>query len=290
MTRIQLHVDVNSTFHLPGKHNQKSHGNRAGKQNNIPAKTSKHAPLSPDATPAQVDEHIDEIYQENADAPTSSPDTPMDPFEFAERADAAAQGEDAFQALTFSSLRQINNHMESIGRDSVGVSYYKEGGYSEINDSLRLGMEPRDSDDPDTQLWERVTNSMDNIMAESKAEEDIIVYRGIFSPERMFGSSWRSRGSNVGLEWQDDGFTSTSVDRNIANQFTDGFEGGVLMRVLVPKGTRAFTPDSSGSTLSEEREIIVDRKSRYRVVRDELEWDDENETMLHFLDVEVVNS
>lgn len=27
MTRTQLTVDINSTFHLPDKHNQKSHGN-----------------------------------------------------------------------------------------------------------------------------------------------------------------------------------------------------------------------------------------------------------------------
>ena len=290
MIRTRLAVDLDSAFHLPSKHNQKSHGNRAGKKDNTPARTSKHAPLSPDATPAQVDERIADIYADNADAPPAKPSTPLDPFEFEERASEAATGDDAFDALTFSTLRQASDHVERTGGSTVGVSHYKEGGFVEVNNSLRLGMKPRDSDDPDAQLWERVTNSMDNIASVSETKEDIVVFRGIRSPSVMFGDGWRAQGNNTGLEWQDDGFTSTSVDRNIADKFTDDFEGGgVLMRILIPKGSRAFTPDNPGSTLSEEREIVIDRQSRYRVVRDEMEWDDEVDGMIHSLDVEVVS-
>lgn len=289
MTRTRLTVDVNSVFHLPGKHNQKSHGNRAGKKNNTPATTSKHAPLSPDATSAQIEERVAEIYEENNEAPAAQPSVPLAPFEFDERAENAATGDDAFSALKFSTLRQASDHVESAGGSTVGVSHYKEGGFVEVNNSLRLGMKPRASDDPDAQLWERVTNGMDAVASVSETKQDIIAYRGIRSPTTVFGNTWRAQGSNVGLEWQDDGFTSTSVDRNIASQFSDDYEGnGVLMRILIPRGSRAFTPDNPGATLAEEREIIIDRQSRYRVVRDEMEWDDETDEMTHFVDVEVI--
>lgn len=286
--RVRVAALPERVFHLPGKHNQKTHGNRAGKKTNVPSKTSKHAPLSHDATPAEVEARVDEIYADNADAPITAPSEPLSPFEFNDRVENAASGNDAFEALTFSTANKARNHIESTGGEVIGLTHYKEGGFVEINNSLRLGMNPRSSDDQDAQLWERVANSMDDIANASQAEKDIVVYRGIRSPEVMFGSSWNNERDNTGLEWQDDAFTSTSVDPNIAGRFSGGFEGSVLMRILVPKGTPAFTPDSPGSTLSEEREIIIGRKSRYRVVRDELEWDDDEETMMHTLDVEVV--
>lgn len=101
MTRIHLAVDVNSVFHLPGKHNQKSHDNRSGKKDNTPAKTSKHAPIAPDVTPAEVIQRVDEIHEDNAAAPVASSRASLSPFEFEDQVGTAAAGEDAFQELTF---------------------------------------------------------------------------------------------------------------------------------------------------------------------------------------------
>lgn len=288
--RTRLTVDVNSNFHLPGKHNQKSHGNRAGKKGNTPARTSKHASLPSDATPAQVETRVDEIYEENAAAPPAKPSTPMSPAEFDERAESAATGEDAFQELTFSDWGKLNNHMESIGVTNTGVAYYKEGGYSEINGALRLGTELRDADDPNARMWERTVHGLDSLTAESETKNDILVYRGIDSPEATFGDAWRTFGDNTGLEWTDDGFTSTSANEEVASRFSDDEGGGVRMRILVPGGTPAFTPDraSGQSVNSEEREIIVKRKSTYRVVRDYRDYDEENDVDVRIVDVEVV--
>lgn len=300
MTRTHLTVDVNSVFHLPGKHNQKSHGNRAGKKDNVSGKTSKHAPISPDITPAEVTARVNEIHEDNAAAPPASPNALLSPFEFEDQVGAAAAGEDAFQELPFPNWNDVTRHMsvnDGMMGDTpertvlAGVGNYKEGGFVEINNSLRFGRKPRDLDDPNSMMWERSVHGMDAVMAESRTKNDIVVYRGIDSPIATFGDAWRNFGDNTGLEWTDEGFTSTTVDERVISKFVDDEAGGVRMRILVPAGTRAFTPDRAAgqSRDSEEREIIINRGGRYRVVRDYRDYDEENDVDTRIIDVEVVS-
>lgn len=144
---------------------------------------------------------------------------------------------------------------------------YKGEWYRVINEDLRAG-------DVRGETQEDV-DALDALMDMSPVKSDLKVYRGM-DGERMLGK--RFDGYLAGLEWTDKGFTSTSRDVGRA----DVFGGDTLMRILVPKGTKAIQMQKSG--LDVEEETLLQRGLTYRVVSDQgRDW-----RGIRRIDVEVV--
>lgn len=238
-----------AAFHLPGKHNQKSHGRGSDKSS------------------------------------TNARDHSFD-----EKINSAKKGNAAFNALSHSNRGALlaeyegkrGNADPDVDEMSRMIGAYQGPAFSFINSGLR---------NPDTHEstltnadMGPVISGVDTAMKLSETTDDIVTYRGIRRPGVMFAEAWNEAGDNAGLEWVDDGYMSTTTDKNVTDKFI-GFVGpdSVIMRMLIPKGTRALAPDLD-PTNSDEKEIVVDRGQRARVVRDYRD----PVTNQRMLDVEVV--
>lgn len=277
MTRTRLLVD-GDVFHLPGGHNQKSHGNRAGKKDNTPGKTSRHAPI------------IEKLTRDNEKAPVAQPVTPARERLFEEKIDSARKGDAAFGALSHSDRGALLTEYETKRGDtdpdvdemSRMIGAYQGPAFTFINSGLR-NPDTRESTLTNDDMGP-VINGLDTAMDMSTTTDDIVVYRGIRRPSMMFAGSWNEEGDNSGLEWVDEGYTSTTTDRGVTDKFI-GFAGpdSIIMRMLIPRGTRALAPDTDPRN-SDEKEIVINRGQRARTVRD---YRDPT-TGQRILDVEVI--
>lgn len=238
MTRVRVKSNFIEEFHLPGRHEQKSHGNRKNK--------SKSA----------------------GDSSSSQTTAPED--DFTRRARTARTGTDAYASVPIkdeTSLRDASVAGRFNGRsvNSIinSVDEYQELAYEDINGHLRAN--DGDLTDADPEI-ERYTRDIDAVMESSQLTDDVLVYRGIWSANDIFGDAWRPDGDNAGLEWEDSAFVSTSVDGEIIDRISNASRRpeGVNMRILVPRGTSAFGIDPE----SFEKELLLNRGQRYRIARD----------------------
>lgn len=238
------------TFHLPGKHDQDSHSRGSSKSS------------------------------------TDSRDRSFD-----EKINSAKKGNAAFNALSHSSRGALLAEYEGKRGDadpdvdemSKMIGAYQGPAFSFINSGLR---DPGTHESTLTNAdMGPVINGVDTAMKLSATTDDIVAYRGIRRPGVMFAGAWDEGGDNSGLEWVDDGYMSTTTDKNVTDKFI-GFVGpdSVIMRMLIPKGTRALAPDLDPIN-SDEKEIVVDRGRRARVIRDYRDPD----THQRMLDVEVIS-
>lgn len=159
-------------------------------------------------------------------------------------------------------------------RDQVFVALreYRGTGYRGINGYLRDGR--ADS------AAERYVADIDKAMAASELQDDVLVWRGVSTGTSVFGDRpWPA--SLAGFSWSDPAFFSTSASEATASQFS----GAVLMRFLVPKGTRAVVISGEGY----ESELLLNRGLKYRVVRDRGEVQRGGKDV-RLLDVEVTSS
>lgn len=259
MTRVQIVVTPGEAFHLPGGHNQKSHGNRAGKKDNVPGKTSKHAPAGKSDSPNS---------RRKKTAPKkSTPKGPMTAEQFDARVADAARGIDVHDELVVNDSLETIEKMHADGKlgglsvDDVAEAYltYTDFNYMDINKALRRG-----NTGPLSSGEKKTISTLDEMMKLSPLKKDVVVMRGIKDPRAVFGDAYvRSDDPNAnrGLTWIDGAFTSTTTEKKVA----DGFNAGVMMNILVPKGTLATgTP---ASQYPEESEIILPRGTKFRVVR-----------------------
>lgn len=300
MTRVHILAEPGEVFHLPDKHNQKSHGNRAGKKDNVPSKTSKHAPLSPKssdgppakkspasqqkAEPPKVEPPKQEQKQEQKqakeqkspkpdpepqrEAPKKSPASkPMTPTQFEARAAKAARGDKVYNKLVIgdnmTSVAKVLNSgkLKGVSAEDVRSAYTE---YTDFHYMI-INKELRESNNAGKlpKSNQKTVSTLDVVMKASPLTGDIIVQRGISNPSKMFGDAYVRSGepdANRGLTWEDNAFVSTTATTDVAK----GFGSDVVMNILVPKGTLA-----TGTPVSEypsEREIILMRGLRYRVV------------------------
>lgn len=130
---------------------------------------------------------------------------------------------------------------------------YRGVGSARINRRLRSG-EPI----TDTRVVE-----MDKAFARSPLVNDVVVYRGGRGVEFGSPEAW---GDNLeGREWVERAYTSTSVDLAVARPFASD---GVMFRILAPRGTPAVGIRPAARIEAREREILLGRDQRFRVVRD----------------------
>lgn len=177
-------------------------------------------------------------------------------------------------------------------KEEAAVKRYISEGYGFVNSFLRGQFAGNDS------TRDQILH-LDKVMERSKLTDDAPVFRGVDKRGRvMFGDAFD--GDMTGYEWREKGFSSTTTNEDVADDFSlgtgdddddeDDEEGGggggdntgsVKMRIVLPKGTRAI----QGSEVDEEAELILARDSNFRVIQDR-GWDPSG---VRILDVELVS-
>jgi hypothetical protein len=177
---------------------------------------------------------------------------------FADRARSAVTGRDALNATSYiSEDAPLTQHW--------ALGAYEADGYIPINSGLRGGnlngtVEQNRGDEgggiTQTSVEENV-KQLDRLFKRHRTTRDIVVHRGIRSLD-SFNTDLDV--SLEGLEWSDPAYFSTSADKSRARVFSA--DGGALLRIFVPRGTKALNLGYG------ESEILLARDQRFRVVSD----------------------
>jgi hypothetical protein len=139
-----------------------------------------------------------------------------------------------------------------------------------VNSVLRTGMATRE-DDPEsshaptkaeTARVKKIAAGLDSAFLSAKpSARRVKVYRGVVST-----SAFGAPGSMTGKTFTDKGFTSTTPDVDEALEFAGT---GLLMRITLPKGTRALSIGEAGSQAAES-EFLLPRGSSFRILSDKI--------------------
>lgn len=131
--------------------------------------------------------------------------------------------------------------------------------YINVNQALRKGKPVPKEDRAEMKLVEEA-------FSKARTTEPLEVYRGIGpSDQDMFA------GLKVGDSFQDKGYTSTSTDKDTADNFSRG-DNPTIMQIQVPKGSKAISVDSmsvfkkGGHAVRSENEILLNRGGSFKVV------------------------
>jgi len=160
------------------------------------------------------------------------------------------------------------------GQTTHGMAGYASNPeqYSRINTLLR---DPN-VHIPKSQAWRDAIYSVtqiDDVFADDAAvlPEDTEIYRGIRGVDELFPG-----GINVGDEFADDAYVSTSFSHGYAAGFAantepENFSTSAVFKIRAPKGTRGVAPlatsgDSRSITTAKEFELLLPRGTRFRVV------------------------
>jgi len=145
-------------------------------------------------------------------------------------------------------------------------AYQTAHGYA-INEALR---DPQISEDG-FQEW---IDGMDRAIASAPlTKEEMTVYRGIKGNGLDF-----FEGLKKGDVYTDKGFTSTTLDTDVATIFsTNSMYQGIVLRMKLPAGTEGLYPTSVlglSSISSREAEFVLPRDSKFKVLNNEGKvWD-----------------
>lgn len=145
---------------------------------------------------------------------------------------------------------------------------YRGSGYREINDALRSARVDR----AEGRIRDYIRR-IDQAMDASRLPADVVVWRGVTNPTKVFGPDWNDT-SVVGLTWNEASYASSSADERVARTFSGVGSGSVVIRLLVPRGTPAVRLSDHGPDhrnpggISEEAEALLHRGLTFRVVAD----------------------
>jgi hypothetical protein len=170
--------------------------------------------------------------------------------------------------------------------EEKAANFYIGSGYGFVNSFLRGQNDGREAQTQET------IKQLDAIMDRSKLQEDIGAFRGVANARLMFGDALE--GDMTGLRWTEKGYTSTTVNQDVADDFVDhdaedeaddwaGNGRGVVpvkMRIALPQGTPAF----QASSVDDEAELVLGRNSNFRVIKDR----GRDNTGVRVIDVELV--
>ncbi|WKU03746.1 phage minor capsid protein [Micromonospora sp. HUAS LYJ1] len=202
----------------------------------------------------------------------ASPAPTVDPAEAARKAwdDRAGRARTGQGALDAAPLRldprtgRLTGGDAWPGQQAAGdaVRSYQGSGFQIVNKALRQRVSP---------LPERAAElraGLDDALSRSRLITDIVVERG-FRPTDAFGNDWATA-DVTGWEWTELAYSSVTADPTVAAEFA-GSRVGIIMRILVPRGTGAVRVSDLGGEdggSEAEAEILLARGTRYRVVRD----------------------
>lgn len=145
-------------------------------------------------------------------------------------------------------------------RIKSSIKEYGGDGFREISAVLRGGhseFEPEPDELP--AINDHIAN-LDKALGASRLESDVEVWRGT-AGEKIFGARSRWPKDLKGFTWRDNSYVSTSSSRETSEAYIDG---GVLMRLLVPKGAPAIQMSDEQF----ESELMLGRGFTFRVVKD----------------------
>ena len=164
-----------------------------------------------------------------------------------------------------------------------GIISYTASGYSWINSFLRgnqdhaydslqqyLGRNESGEFDEDSDLLQSYmddrihddTKNLDKAFTGSGAvlQEDILTYRGITEDSGILEEVLEG---GVGTIIEDSGFVSTSIDSDVGHKFG---AGEIVFKILARKGTRAIFPVAGNLGVQEEKELILNRGTKMRII------------------------
>lgn len=187
---------------------------------------------------------------------------------FNKKLSAAQKGQAGLKqaALSISSIKNMGD--QKFGQFTASavanaLSTYSGSAYDEINSYLRKKANGENVSEPHYDKIERAINAG---FKKSKLKDDVVVYRGIKTGKRTWGDAFSETKSMVGAEATAKGLVSTSTSQGVAQGFA-GYGGkGMMMRIVVPKGSPAIS--LVGGYHSHEDELLLPEGAKLRVVAD----------------------
>ena len=140
----------------------------------------------------------------------------------------------------------------------AGVKKYKNS-YRKLNKDLRSGMALSDE-------YNKTVNAIDDIMV--PLSNDVQTFRGIgFQPGSTLDEQFQ-----IGMEFTDLGYSSTSLESGVARKFvTENGGQGAVLQIRIPQGNRAMYLDfqnlGEGTTVVPEMEMLLPRATNFKVVK-----------------------
>jgi phage portal protein BeeE len=131
----------------------------------------------------------------------------------------------------------------------AGLDKYSGSGFARINNGLR-----RNEGNLEKVEQVKAVLAIDRALQKGSVPEDTMVYRGIKNRDLVDKL-------NVGDEFSDHGFVSTSLHRKVGEKF--GKEA--VLEIKVPKGARALAFDAIWRGGNAEHELLLPRGSKFKV-------------------------
>jgi hypothetical protein len=239
----------------------------------IKALVKKHG-LDPELADTLIARRADVLRRAEALAGPKS----LTPREYAAKIKAAAKRQNALDAVQAG----VTGHTPDIpgqpvhtiwrGVDDRGmrdaIDRYIGSDFQATNGALRQVSQK----DYEQRLGREIVVSMDRALDSSRLTADVELWRAPGSGRGIFGDPATWGDDLAGFEWVDSAYSSSSAIKRIADRFTK--DGGVRLRVLAPKGSKALQLSPEKSSLAKyeesaaEAEVLLARGARYRVVRD----------------------
>lgn len=203
----------------------------------------------------------------------------MSQEEYGKRARKAASGRKAFSKVPIASMSDVFDRVGDTGQGEIngvsGPDIFDAGFVDSVTGFTNHGetsRELRKSNGKTSELSDKTkkrVKALDAVMEESKLTDDIFVYSEVADAKKVFGDAWSKDGNNTGLTWVDHGYVDTDVRATVSPY--DHSANNIQVSYLVPKGTKAIGTDftvKKAMSKSGNREILLDRNLKYRIVSD----------------------
>lgn len=146
---------------------------------------------------------------------------------------------------------------------SGAISFYESRGGYDMNEALR---DPQISEDGYKSNIDLLDKAIETAPALS---EELIAYRGVKGNGLKFFENLK-----VGDTYEDKGYTSTTIDAGVAQQFggSQPYYDGLVFRMALPAGTKGIFPAGYHEPMygwtpsTTEAEFLLPRESKFRVV------------------------
>jgi len=106
------------------------------------------------------------------------------------------------------------------------------------------------------------SKQLDNAIGKCALKDNVKVYRGV--GRNVFPDS-----NMAGKIFTDKGYVSTSLNKEIAKEFSRG-KGSTVMEIVMPKGAKGLPMEVIGKGIRNEAEILLPRGSQFKIVSDKL--------------------
>lgn len=153
------------------------------------------------------------------------------------------------------------------------LDQYRDLHYNAIN-KLERGTVPQSWKDKNKKKvleLKKISDTISSSIKNTKTTEDIISYRGVDgSRDEKVAQFFNNL--KPGDEYQDTGFSSTSINKSIVEGKFSATKGkGANIKILIPKGSSALPMQNIGSTSTkqmydDEFEVLLDKGSKFKVI------------------------